>query len=330
MPNIHSWGEPIEELGGTIQGGTSVIMHSLSELADMARLCALAGNSSEPMHALYGLVNSREPIDVPVDTRFHWLEPESGDFEHMGRALGLAFSYIWDLWKAAPGTAELTCCLSIARPEHDMRLDIDVAQPGVVIHYGSLLATLVSGPLSVFVWSIGLFSSRGMAGSTRARRIMEDVRTKALNQSGTQPLERLDNLPPDYLRGKSAVIVLIHGLLSTDAGFFDPLLQQLRGDGLRDRRVAAQYAGGYRRKCSRITSSVFARGWNPRSRYSLHLSLTGRAGCARGRGRTVRGECDMAPESEGLRDVRHAARGLVTRGSTWGPDGEGGGCTVVP
>jgi hypothetical protein len=59
---------------------------------------------------------------------------------------------------------------------------------------------------------------------------MEEFRAGALQKAGTQPLERLDNLPPNYLKDKKAVIILLHGVLSIDAGLFDPLLQQLRAD----------------------------------------------------------------------------------------------------
>jgi pimeloyl-ACP methyl ester carboxylesterase len=111
-----------------------------------------------------------------------------------------------------------------------MRLDLDIDRPGLVFHFGSILATLAKGSLSVAGWSLALFSGRGVGGSKRADRIMEDFRTLALKKPGVEPLARLDELSPRNLEGKSAVIVLMHGLFSTDVGLFDPLLRFLRAD----------------------------------------------------------------------------------------------------
>ena len=44
------------------------------------------------------------------------------------------------------------------------------------------------------------------------------------------PLDRLDELPRAALTDRKAVVVLLHGLLSTDVGLFDPIVRLLRSD----------------------------------------------------------------------------------------------------
>jgi hypothetical protein len=232
MPNVYASGEEIKELEGVIHGGVTIVMHDPDELEIVADFCAAAIRSNAQIGTLYWLLNSHQlPQTPPTRTlRPHWAETELNGFDDADLALMAACSYVRDLWRTATDIKDFNGVLTVARPDRDTRLDINVNQPGLVLHEGSLIATLAIGALSVFRWSLGLFSARGIGGSARAKRVMEDFRTSALNSGSVARLERLDNLPPDYLKGKTAVIVLMHGLLSTDVGLFDPLLNYLQAD----------------------------------------------------------------------------------------------------
>ena len=160
-----AWLKSLEAQSG---GGVSVVMnHPTANLEPVANICAVARNSNAPNHALYGLLNSSQLFETSPalqNGRFSWEGLEPRDVEHFGRALMAAVSYVQTLWGLASNDQEFTCVLSVARPEGDMRLDLNIDRPGLVFHFGSILAALAKGPLSVAGWSLALFSGRGVGG----------------------------------------------------------------------------------------------------------------------------------------------------------------------
>src|SRR5271165_6919245 len=144
-----------------------------------------------------------------------------------------------EIWRHQGEEAkELSVALSVPDPETNTQglLEYEGENPGLLFYKGSINAVLMRGALKVGGFGIALWSGRGLAASQRAGLIVEDMRSKAENIPNVIKLERIDKMGWGQLKGKHAVILFLHGLLSTDVGIFDSLIQILKMDPIiRDR-----------------------------------------------------------------------------------------------
>jgi pimeloyl-ACP methyl ester carboxylesterase len=244
MPSIHHSGERIPEFGAAIQGGIAMTMRRPAEMDYVQSLCEMSADSNSPMHAMYGMLDSdveqsRSPWlrrgfrKISQEERsylsHHWREiADEKILFHDAVALGATLSFAREIWTHE--SEDLNAVLAIARPDSDGgELKIGRGKPALVLHRGSILASLASrSAISAVKFAVLLFPSSAVFPTQRAERIMEDFRAKALRGDGVEQLERIDAVQKGDLDDVGSVIIFVHGLLSIDVGLFDPLIRRLR------------------------------------------------------------------------------------------------------
>ena len=258
MPDIYKSGELIPEFRGSVKGGLTVVVHNYAEINRLRALCMLAGQPPEnPLHAVYRALQStslnleawemwqeRRAVALP-----QWTRP-AGSTDIIKESADVTVEIDLGLFAASEigrnqgeEVHQLSVALSIPDPETNAPalLEYEGENPGLLFQKGSIRAVLIRETLKVAGFGIALWSGRGLAASRRADLIVEDMRSKALKiqasnfeqfkteLSGNVPdlakLERIDKMDSDKLKGKQAVILFLHGLLSTDVGVFDGLIQ---------------------------------------------------------------------------------------------------------
>jgi hypothetical protein len=244
MPDVYRSGEVIPELDGSIHGGVTVVLHRIDEVRGLLALCALAGRPPEdPLAAIYQAL-SRETLDLSMWQAWQsklaitlppWQQsqPEAvSAWQPMTdwKSMTVALSMAGELWERQETAVNGLClAVTVADPATDAegKLEIGGATPGLVLHKGSIWATLRQGTVSVAKYAVSLLPARGILPSQRTGRLVEDLRTRARAKSSRPDFERLDKLTDKDLKRRHSAIVFVHGLLSTDVRVFDALIDRL-------------------------------------------------------------------------------------------------------
>jgi pimeloyl-ACP methyl ester carboxylesterase len=223
-------GKYIPSLGAAFSGGVTMSLHDRKDFELMESACLLAEQSSEPLHLMYGLLHGRDLLrELPRYERRldyeDYTERPMTDVRAMMDALAIAEN----IWAREREECRMTC--SLARPGVERpSLEIEHDGAALVLHKGSVRSTLSLGSIRVAGFAVSMFTARGVAPSQRAERILEDTRRRALERPDVEPLDRLDLQRRGAYNDKSAVIVFLHGLLSTDVGLFDPLIRVMKAN----------------------------------------------------------------------------------------------------
>jgi pimeloyl-ACP methyl ester carboxylesterase len=228
VPHFYAEGEYIKPVDGVVRGGVTVSLRHHGDFEFMRSVCSMAAQSSEPLHVMYGLLHSDiERLPIPNLDRHFGREETSDDRNEIAGAMDAAVTIAADVWQAQKGQCDVV--VSVPRPDTpNPKLDLSHQRAALILHKGSVRSTLSLGSLRVAGFAVGLFCGRGIAPSQRAERILEDTRRKVLERPDVEPLERLDTLRRGALRDRTAVVIFLHGLLSTDVGLFDPLLRKMQ------------------------------------------------------------------------------------------------------
>lgn len=252
MAKIYRSGQPLPELALVIRGATTIVLSTPDELEGLQSLCLVVSRSQpDPTASIFRALGNIRATDLSYWAaerarsdlqRRHWQEVTPTDLEQdsvqeIVAALGLAQA----VWKNQSGDIQnLVLTLSIADPGYkpEPLIDIQGSNPGWLLYHGSLRSRLFLGTFKAGGFVVGLFS-RGIGVEDRANKIVEELRKKQLEKiPEVKNLPRIDQMKEGELADKCCVIVFLHGLLSTDLGTFDALIDFLREHGLKEDKFA--------------------------------------------------------------------------------------------
>src|SRR5258708_4776981 len=252
MPRLYQSGEFIPGLDGAIVGGTTILIDHPREIRALQVLCSVAQSSPEeasttksPLEGVYQFLNapflhleswfqvfSAQNAPLTTNTPFpHWQNSSTHPQDEKDALLaGLSLAYeVWTQQGEFGTNAGFCLTMSIgdATATSQPMLVYEGAHTGLLLTQGSITATFLQFQRErqkfvsqVAGFGIALFRRKGFAATTISSNLVEDMRAEARKQS--LDLLRLDNLS-DFAE-KKAVIVFLHGLLSTDCGTFDTLI----------------------------------------------------------------------------------------------------------
>lgn len=237
---------------GVLSGGEAFEFESLHEIIGVAQLAG----SMESVERLYDRlvlpevraalgddeddtdpaprVRSIERDLAPVLTR---TDPEKASAL---TGLRVALSLAADLWLrdwSPDDDSSLRAVVALADPGGELEI-LEVTEPCLIYHEGSfryLLGPLGSLPARARVagaYVVSLVSGRGVAGTTIGRNLVEETRAEAVQRyenSGESELIPDRLLPRTTIESSDqALVLLLHGLLSTDVGSFDAFIRRWR------------------------------------------------------------------------------------------------------
>jgi hypothetical protein len=131
-------------------------MHHPDEMRYARAVCALTADSNAPLHAIYGMLNAERTSpeswsvleNVRISDNTDWQNVTETELSHDGHALSATLSFAHHLWIKSP--LDLNVALAVARPDSPDggALDISRGKAALVLHRGSIIATL-----ALRIWS---------------------------------------------------------------------------------------------------------------------------------------------------------------------------------
>jgi hypothetical protein len=235
---FYSDGSPIDDCGSKVIGGSTIVVETPSEIDPLRALCAECENLASFHNWLSNYARWLEWFDVYRDEYQHRLRGSYdnqltvhpgnlSDIERLRGALRIA----QEIWASAPETDvdNLRLSASVISGETDLEYKAD--QPALLLYQGSLFAEFIPFvPHLGFVLRVGKFVislalKTGAAAPVKAEQMVEELRARVKITSKNYPeLARLDKLEPGDLANKKGIIILLHGLASTDVCTFDGFL----------------------------------------------------------------------------------------------------------
>lgn len=226
MPFVYDNQQRIRELRGRVRGGITVVLDCPFEADGMRKLIRLASElPGDP------LTNAYHTIGESGAALSEWpgwaAVPDSGepDFSEGGthspvEELQAALTLAARLWmEQGEDVDQLALAMILPKPGR-RSLFLDTKRPTLLLDHGSVRARLASGGARLRQFGVALFPK---ARSRRQANLVEALRARG----GGRALPRLESVLPVDLHDKQAVIVFLHGLMSTDAGTFDRLIEQI-------------------------------------------------------------------------------------------------------
>jgi hypothetical protein len=220
MPTVYQDRRKISGLKGHVRGGLGVVVHSPHEVSTLRQLLAavavLPGDTLANVYRV--LANAGDEFDQWAPS--HMNEASSKFEEPKVAALVESLTFAEQVWSAQKkDLAELALLVSFPRPGR--RLRFESKRPSLTFDYGSIRARLLTTGARLREFGVTLFP---VARSRRQANLMEALRA---NATGTK-LSRLESIRNEDLKGKSGVVIFLHGLFSTDVGTFDNFVNAFR------------------------------------------------------------------------------------------------------
>lgn len=169
---------------------------------------------------IYGNVSfssESEPEQVNVDERLGALG--GSNVLHLFAALGV----LHDTWARDDRENGLTGLLMLSGESGSAEIEVN---NGLVMHPGSLIAEMAWKSRYAATYVLALVTRRGRVESQIADDLIKRLRERATAIKLPTP----SDVSVADVSGKRGVIVFLHGLMSTDAGLFDPLIVELKDD----------------------------------------------------------------------------------------------------
>ena len=238
MYRIYADGSLIEECSGRIFGGPTLVLEKSTDIDALRALCLECENleslrdwipryekwlewfETSPSEYGYRLNSSNEQINHPDN---------SSELRQFGDALRIAK----EIWEAAGNDAPNLRAL-VALTSGRTGLSYEAELPALLFYEGSLLAEFIPNiphigfALRAAKFLVGIALKTGAVAPVKANQMVEDLRASVrINSKNYPDLKRLDGLLPQEvkeLKDKKGVIVLLHGLASTDVCTFDGFL----------------------------------------------------------------------------------------------------------
>jgi pimeloyl-ACP methyl ester carboxylesterase len=240
MYKIYPDGSFIEECRGKISGGAILVLDQPKDIDALRALCLECEN----------LESLRDWIPK-YDSWIEWFEAGAGPSDYPSRLnasneqivhpdnlsklhqLGDALRIAKEVWEGAESdAANLRAVVAVTSGSTDINYEAEL--PALLLYEGSLLVEFVPHiphvgfALRAGKFLVGIALKTGAVAPVKASQMVEDLRASVRIKSKNYPdLKRLDGLLPDEvegLKGKKGVILLLHGLASTDVCTFDGFL----------------------------------------------------------------------------------------------------------
>jgi hypothetical protein len=247
MPDIYQAGAMVPDFKGTVRGAVTLILHQPQDVDALLALCELAGTPPEdPMHAVY-----RELSTSGFDSK-SWLwwkrrlpsrlssevtQQDPAPIDRLTDVLTLA-KEIWEkekqIWPKEENNLALSCSIADPSAPGYPEFEIETDVPMFALRPGSLTAAFLKRHFKAALFSIGLFNGGGATAFARAENLVERMRQEALAATTYKLPSLLETTPADLADDAKGdgkmLLVFVHGLLSTDAGTFDELINRLVKD----------------------------------------------------------------------------------------------------
>lgn len=246
MHKIYRDGSVIGDVNGRVLGGSTVLAEKPEDLDALLALCVECRERS--LNAISGWMSRFDTwlewfeanrqryltmTEQAFETRMGDKHPDTlSDVERLMLGLYLAR----EIWKTTP-TADadaLRVMASVSAGGAGLNYEAEV--PALYFYQGSLQAAFT--PFVPFIAYPGLFAMglglygvamvvrMGSLPSIQAEKLVEDLREAAKPNAQVPDLPRLDQLDAKAVQGKKGVIIVLHGLFSTDLGTFDGFIKQ--------------------------------------------------------------------------------------------------------
>jgi pimeloyl-ACP methyl ester carboxylesterase len=233
MPQVYRSSETakqLPELGGTVRGGLAVVIQTPSEIDGLIEL-SLGNSITDVYRALLDPTINLEKVaglrksllDIGADSEVDALMEEllTGPMSFVP-----ALFAAQKIWLSQGEEAELLRLIvlleEIDGPEGKMTVEAE--RPVFVIRQGSLIGDFIRGAFRVPIWAVCFVASGGTTTSARRPGMVQRLRETAMKTSSKLQDIRSLATPPSR-----PLVVLIHGLFSTDVGSFgtlQPLLEE--------------------------------------------------------------------------------------------------------
>ena len=239
MHTVFSDGEFIDEINGTIDGGLTVLVDSADELAALQAFCLECAGLVEFGHRvrrydewLTDFERNRREYEIRVEKTLEGLSDKSpNDCSDMERLL-LSQAFIREIWQETAKEDSQGLCIVTCVSDTGIEMRYAAQIPALFFHDGSLLSTIThyAPRLGKFVLVVGshgvaIVRKAGVMPSIHADRLVEDTRSAARNKAVFKDLPRLDKIRPADVANKKGILLLLHGLFSTDMGTFDGFIK---------------------------------------------------------------------------------------------------------
>ena len=142
--------------------------------------------------------------------------------------LRTALSALRTAWIAEPReVGSLVMSVTIRDPATS-ELAVNSSEPMLAAYPGSLTLTFLGKTVKPVSWIVTLSLRGGISRSRLAQSLRDRLRTHALEREDIEVLAETKEITPAQITRASAIVVFVHGLLSTDIGTFDPLIDRVR------------------------------------------------------------------------------------------------------
>ena len=228
--------EYIAELEAHVQGGRTIAVDNHTELDALIKLChesrALGlrhvydwlPRFNEWLNWAQSESPRRRNFESEVDDAI-WKHPHN-----LTATEGLEVSLKWtrEMWVEGPDAEGLRLLVSVGKAGE---LRYEGKTPALFLSQGSINALFTpfvdTGifSLKLGAFAVGMCVKALLLPSIQAEELVTQLRDHAREKSQFPDLRSLDDLKSNDLKGKRGVIVLLHGLFSTDMATFDGFLE---------------------------------------------------------------------------------------------------------
>lgn len=232
-------------LNGGISGGEAYVF---TDPADVAALLGLTTKLAD----IYQLGDTLKVLELRAQfptyrddwlgqkeeylTKISWKQLNSEELDEREQFI-LALVLVDELWamEKVPTPKGYGMSLIVAVAEVGGAIEIEGEEPAFFLingSIGSMMTGMKPYTIRAAAWALSLVPTFPKSVTVFAASLVEEIRTRARDRIAQEDLPildltRLDDVKAGTLNNRSLILILIHGLLSTDIGTFDELLRRI-------------------------------------------------------------------------------------------------------
>ncbi|MGH7931495.1 MAG: DUF7379 domain-containing protein, partial [Candidatus Binatia bacterium] len=237
---IYDGRSSIERISGRVSGGSTVITDNPDDLYALQALCV----ESKELELFYHRVqefdswskwfqDKRKELQAATQKEFETMANKRfADLSEVERLM-ISLALAQNLWTITPEPDRDALIAMVSISMNGSEMVYKAEEPALFFHEGSLVTTITPfvPRIGLFVLGIGAYGvaivrKAGILSPIHAEKLVEDLRDARKPTAQFPDLPRLDGLDRKLLQGKKGVIVLLHGLFSTDLGTFDGFIER--------------------------------------------------------------------------------------------------------
>lgn len=228
--------EPIKELAGRISGGRTLLIDDSHEFDALIALCRESrdlgiGQVYDWLPRFQDWLQWFQNGDSPRrNSEFEWDEVmwKHPDNLRTAEALEVCLKWMREIWRQTPETEHLRLLVSVCASGE---LTYAGQTPVLFLTEGSinaLLTPFVGGglfSLKLGAFAVGIGVRSMFLPTVQAEILVAQLRDAAREKAVFPDLPNLNEVGPGAFQGKQGLIVLLHGLFSTDVATFDGFIK---------------------------------------------------------------------------------------------------------